>query len=116
MAIEVIVAIEAIEVIEGIEGIEGIFFSRRGRLRTRTGRRERLRTPDRTLHLQTVCSKLTAGETPASPVGIASSLLFLCSLVRPGDRTSLIAGGDACAHRTVYPAGETPASPDVFRG
>ena len=31
------------------------------------GRRGRLRTPDRTLHLQTVCSKLTAGETPASP-------------------------------------------------
>ena len=48
MVIEVIVVIEVIEV---------IFFSRRGRLRT----------PDRTLHLQTVCSKLTAGETPASP-------------------------------------------------
>ena len=60
MLIVVIVAIDVIDVI-GVIGVIDVI-SRRGRLRTRT------------LHSQTVCSKLPAGETPASPVGF--SLLF----------------------------------------
>ena len=62
VAIDVIVAIVAIVVIDVIGVIDVI--CRRGRLRTRA------------LHSQTVCSKLPAGETPASLVG--AFLVFLC--------------------------------------
>ena len=69
--VAIIVVIDAIDVIGVIDVI-----SRRGRLRTRT------------LHSQTVCSKLPAGETPASPVGVVLAFLCCC-LGRPGDRASL---------------------------
>ena len=73
-AIDAIVVIVAIDVIVVIVAIGVI--SRRGRLRTRT------------LHSQTVCSKLPAGETPASPVGVVLAFLCCC-LGRDGDRPSL---------------------------
>ena len=72
--IDAIDAIDAIVVIGVINVIDVI--SRRGRLRTRT------------LHSQTVCSKLPAGETPASPVGVVWAFLCCC-LGRDGDRPSL---------------------------
>ena len=80
------------------------FFSKRGRLRTPDGA-----CIHRTaLHLHTVCSKLTAGETPASPVvfrfwcGLETAPPFLGALLFGGFWAAFFLVSFSCRFRVVF--------------